>query len=140
MVLDQASRIITADVAIAYITASGFCAGIWYDRILQCSGMNDADALSSTLPICRHANEAVWTSRYFRTTYLWPSLHEQRLQGEASLQTYDTVLTYDSSAPGLSIPKKFILRVATGVAVALTYQKKLITHNPIRFDTKSLYI
>ena len=32
---------------------------------------------------------------------LWPSLHEQRLQGEPCLQQFD------SSAPGLSIPEKF---------------------------------
>ena len=99
--LTKASRTITADVVIAYITSSGLCPGVWYDRILQCSAMDDAEAATSTLPICRHLNGKAWTSHYFRTTYLWPSLHEQRLQGEPSLQQFD------SSAPGLSIPEKF---------------------------------
>jgi hypothetical protein len=99
--LTKASRTRTADVVIAYITVSGFGPGIWYDRILQCSGMDDETASTCVLPICRHTNGAAWTSRYFRTTYLWPSLHEQRLQGDPSLQAYD------SSAPGMSNPEKF---------------------------------
>jgi hypothetical protein len=63
--------------------------------------MTDLEASTSMLPICRHSNGTVWTSRYFRTTYLWPSLHDQRLQGDPTLQAFD------SSTPGFSIPEKF---------------------------------
>lgn len=99
--LTKASRTRTADVVIAYVTSSGLCPGIWYDRILQHSGMNDENAVTSELPICCNSNGTAWTSRYFRTTYLWPSLHEQRQQGDPSLQAFD------GSAPGMSIPEKF---------------------------------
>ena len=99
--LTKASRTRTADVVIAYITSSGFGPGIWYDRILHFSGMDDETAATSELPICRNSNGTPWNSRYFRTTYLWPSLHEQRLQGEPSLQAFD------GSTPGMSIPEKF---------------------------------
>ena len=67
--------------------------------------MDDETAATSELPIFRNSNGTAWNSRYFRTTYLWPSLHEQRLQGESSLQAFD------GSTPGMSIPEKFSFTV-----------------------------
>ena len=96
----KASRTKTADAVIAYCTASGLSPGIWFDRLLFLEGLDDAAASLDERLICRHASGSPWTSRYFRSTYLWPSLQEQRLQGEPSLQSYD-------GSPGNSIPEQF---------------------------------
>ena len=68
--LTKASRRRTTDVVIAYIASSELCPGVWYDRILYYSGMDDDCAATSELPICRNSNGTVWNSRYFLTTYL----------------------------------------------------------------------
>lgn len=90
--LTKASCTLTADVVIAYITFSGLCPGVWYDRILQNSGMDEETASTSELPICRTSNGTAWTSRCFRTTYpFWPLWHEQRFQGDPSVPPYDKI-------------------------------------------------
>jgi hypothetical protein len=98
--LTKASRTKTADVVIAYCTTSGLTPGVWFERLLQLEGIDGTAAADSELLLCRHSNGSAWSSRYFRSTYLWPALQEQRLMGEPTLQNLD-------GSPGNSIPEKF---------------------------------
>ena len=94
------SRTIQADVVIAYTTGSGLSPGLWYDRILALEGLTDATAEHDTRYICRHASGTRWDSFYLRSTYLWPSLTQQRLAGEPTLHRFD-------GSPGSTIPESF---------------------------------
>ena len=58
------------------------------------------DLEGNTTPIFQHQNGSAWDSRYFRQTFLWPSLHEQRLAGDVALRPY-------IDSPGNSIEEKF---------------------------------
>ena len=42
-----------------------------------------------TGPICCHITGTSWTSRFFRTTCLYPSLHQQRLASDPLLLPFD---------------------------------------------------
>lgn len=96
----KTSRTRMADVIIAYTTGSGFSPGLWYDRILDLEDLTDQQAVNDQRYICRHSNGTVWTSKHLRATYLWPSLTQQRLEGEPTLQRFD-------GSPGNSIAERF---------------------------------
>ena len=96
----KSSRTTQADVVAAYRTGSGLCLGEWYSRILRLEGLTWEAAAADTRPICRQPDGTPWTSQFFRSTYLWPSLTQQRLEGEPTLQRFD-------DSPGLSIPERF---------------------------------
>lgn len=96
----KTSRTRTADAIIAYTTGSGLSPGLWYDRILCLEGLDDEQASRDVRFVCRHSNGSVWTSQHLRATYLWPSLTQQRLEGEPTLQRFD-------GSPGHSIAERF---------------------------------
>jgi len=71
-----------ADVLLAYLTASGLCVGLWYHRAR-------ASCLHPDGPLFCHLTGGRWTSHYFRHTFLYPSLHRQRLAGDKMLAPFD---------------------------------------------------
>ena len=71
-------------IAIASDTASGLAPGVWFDRLLFLEGLDHASAAADERLICHDASGAPWTSRYLRSTYLWPLLQEQRLHVRAT--------------------------------------------------------
>jgi len=96
----KASRTIQADVVISYTTGSGISPGLWYDRIMALEGLDPSTAQDDTRLICRHPSGARWDSGYLRNTYLYPSLTDQRLSGEPTLQKFD-------GSEGNTIPGRF---------------------------------
>ncbi|CAJ1934806.1 unnamed protein product [Cylindrotheca closterium] len=78
----KSERTRTADVIIAYTTRSGYCIGKWFHRAQTYRARR-------TGPVFCHANGTVWTSHFFRTTYLYPSLKKQRLEGDPLLLPFD---------------------------------------------------
>ncbi|CAJ1959797.1 unnamed protein product [Cylindrotheca closterium] len=78
----KSERTRTANVIIAYTAWSGLCTGKWFRRALsyrvRCTG-----------PVFCHANGIAWTSFSFRSTYLYPSLYKQRLEGDPLLLPFD---------------------------------------------------
>ena len=96
----KSSRTIQADVVAAYRTNSGLSIGKWLTRIWALEGIGSAEAATDTRLICRNTDGSAWTSGYFRSTYLWPSLTQQRLEGEPTLQRFD-------GSPGMTIAERF---------------------------------
>ena len=78
----KANRGRRSDVLLAYRTASGLCIGKWFLR-------SQYWRLKSTGPLFCHVNGSRWTSLYFRKTYLYPSLHRQRVAGDKLLAPFD---------------------------------------------------
>ena len=77
------------EVILAYRTMSGYSAGLWYHRAWHSSGLSHRSCQTSTRLIFSHPDGTPWTSSYFWQTHLYPSLHHQRLQGDAALTPYD---------------------------------------------------
>ena len=94
------SRTKTADMVISYTTGSGLSPGLWYDRILYHDNVDLSNVANDTRFVCRHSNGTRWDSRHLRSTYLWPHLIQQRLEGEPTLQRFD-------GSPGQSIAERF---------------------------------
>jgi hypothetical protein len=91
----KGNRSQTADVVLAGTVGSGLSPYKWYRRL-----HHFVDLLSPSLVFC-HPDGSQWTSYYFRTTYLLPSLEAQRRTGESSHQVY-----YDGT-PGNTMLEKF---------------------------------
>jgi hypothetical protein len=77
----KSSPTIPADVVMAYTSASGLSIGKWAHRLRASLGY-------PTIPVSherifQHPDGTLWTSHFFRATYLWPLLHMQRLAGDA---------------------------------------------------------
>jgi hypothetical protein len=70
-----------ADIVIAYRCLSGLALGIWMDRLLSFPPC-DPVLLFSTW------QQRIWTSLYFRETFAWPLLEQQRLSGEPTLRGF----------------------------------------------------
>jgi hypothetical protein len=64
-----------ADIVIAYRCLSGLALGIWMDRLLSFP-LCDPVLLFST------RQQRIWTSLYFRETFAWPLVEQQRLSSE----------------------------------------------------------
>jgi hypothetical protein len=88
----------TADVIIAYTTASGFSMGRWLHRLRESLGA--VELLSDESLIFQERDGTPWTSLYFRSTYLIPLLEMQHRAGDIHLTTFD-------GSPGNSIADKF---------------------------------
>jgi hypothetical protein len=84
----------TADVIIAYTTASGFSMGRWLHRLRESLGA--VELLSDESLIFQERDGTPWTSLYFRSTYLIPLLEMQRRAGDIHLTPFD-------GSPGNSI-------------------------------------
>ena len=95
----KSDRSRTRDVVVAFQTLSGLSLGRWIDRLRRCSGLGTTWE-GETRPIFTHSNGCPWTSSYFRTTYLYPALNQQRLAGDAFLRAFD-------ESPGNTIEEKF---------------------------------
>ena len=95
----KSNRSVRADVVIAYKTLGGLQPGKWFHRCRRASGLED-DWKKDNRYIFRHADGSPWSSLYYRRTYLYPSLHEQRGMGDPYLKPFD-------GRPGNSIEDKF---------------------------------
>jgi hypothetical protein len=74
---------LTADVVIAFSTPlSGLSLGKWLQRLQKFTPYDSSYGIFST------AKEHYWSSRYFRETYAYPFLKNQRLTDEPTLQTF----------------------------------------------------
>lgn len=96
----KSNRTRTADVITAFTSCSGISPGLWLTRLRTLCNLSPEAANHSSEPIFHHPNGDRWDSRYFRQTYLWPLLQEQRLAGDPYLAQFD-------GSPGNSIPEKF---------------------------------
>jgi hypothetical protein len=97
--LDQtkSSQSATADVVIAYITASGFSLGRWLERL---QANSPGHMLLPTSRLLAHPSGAAWTSHYYRHRHFYPALAVCRALGDPFLSTLD-------DTAGNSIPERF---------------------------------
>jgi hypothetical protein len=77
----KSNRVTTADVVMAYKTLSGLHLGKWYHRALSYRRQHDTH-------IFCHQTGALWTSRFFRKNFLYPSLLKQQAAGDAYLRPF----------------------------------------------------
>jgi hypothetical protein len=91
----KTSRTLRADVVCAYETLSGYQLGRWATRAHVYAYEGDRSS------IFQHQDGSLWTSRYYRERYLYPSLRTQQAAGDAFLKAFDA-----NSGPN-SIPAKF---------------------------------
>ena len=80
----KSSQTITADMVIAYLTASGLCPGQVFEELLALRprGSRDSDL------IFLDEEGEVWTSAHFRHTYVYPLLEEQWRKQDPVLRTH----------------------------------------------------
>ena len=97
----KSCRTKVADVILAAITHSGFDVGFWYHSLRTELRLTSADAAECPALVFQHSNGTSWDSKFFRGTYLIPSLNDQRLAGDPSL------LPFDGSTPGNTLAEKF---------------------------------
>lgn len=90
----KSSRSRTVDVVISYVTAGGFTPGKWLQRARATAPPSRPSDLIFSTP-----NGNPWTSIFFRTTFLHPSLMEQR--------STDAFLRAFNNESGNTIPDKF---------------------------------
>jgi integrase len=83
----KSDRTRAVDVVIAYRTISGLCPGRWFHRLRRDCGLYGGWN-HSTISIFLHRDGAVWTSHYFRQSYLYPALTAQRGVGDAYLTPF----------------------------------------------------
>jgi hypothetical protein len=90
-----------ADVIIAFTTGSGLSPGVWLQRLQSDLGhtLGQSTEGNSSLVFC-HQGGQPWSSNFFRTTYLIPSLQEQREMGDPTLRAYD-------GSTGMTLLEKF---------------------------------
>jgi hypothetical protein len=82
-----------ADIVVAYTTFSGFSLGRWVTRAQTHDYAGQASKLFT------HLNGGVlWTSRYFRERYLYPSLRAQQAAGDPLLKAFDSLTGPNSIA------------------------------------------
>ena len=95
------SRTRVADVILAAITHSGFDVVYWYRSLLFELRLSAVAADECTNLVFQHSTGKSWDSKFFRGTYLIPSLNDQRLSGDPAL------LPFDGSTPGNTLAEKF---------------------------------
>lgn len=83
----KSSRLATADVVIAFHCQSGLSLGWWWLHLRR-AALTPVDYTSSLEPIFWTPNHGRWTSLFFRTEILYPSLHLQQLQGDGFLAPF----------------------------------------------------
>ena len=86
----------TADVVLAYATASGFHLGFQLEDLFR---LRHQLGITSRY-LFAHLNGSPWSTFYFKEHHLWPLLHLQQLEGDAFLRAFD-------GSPGNSIREKF---------------------------------
>jgi hypothetical protein len=82
----KSNQVATADVVMAYMSASGISLGQWLNRLeaLLPNGEYRPDAF-----IMAHWDGCPWTSHYYRYTHLYSVLRHMRSLGDVYLQKYD---------------------------------------------------
>jgi hypothetical protein len=93
----KSNQTATADVVIAYTTASGKSLGLWLDRLW--AACPPAARLPSAYVLC-HDSGIPWTSHYFRYTFVYPLLSVMRSLGDPFLQKFD-------ESPGKGLAENF---------------------------------
>jgi hypothetical protein len=87
----KSDRTFSPDVIMAYTTISGFQIGRWFHRL-----RNAVDPYLNYRHDYRqvfvHENSTPWDSRYFRQTFLYPSLLQQAEEGDAYLRPHRLVI------------------------------------------------
>jgi hypothetical protein len=94
----KTSRGVNAKVVISYQSLSGLSCGRWFKRAFAASG--GSDMANDHRYIFTHASGKLWSSRYYRHHFLYPSLERLRQEGDPFLRAF-------SDTPGNSIPEKF---------------------------------
>ena len=89
----KSSRNKQVDVVIAWQTASGLSFGFWMSRLIFILHQLHWKTPSSYL--FRTNSNAPWTSHYFRTNHLYPLLHLQYLNGDATLRHINITSSQD---------------------------------------------
>jgi hypothetical protein len=86
--LDQtkSSQAQTADMVVAYQTASGKNLGWWLETLW--ASLPYPDRVSLAFVLC-HSDSTPWTSHFFRYTYVYPLLALQRSLGDPYLLKFD---------------------------------------------------
>jgi len=92
-------RTVSADCVLSLRTAAGFDWHFWWTCVLQTCDV-DYPAPADGRCIFVHADGTPWTSLFFRTSFLYPALELQRLEGDAYLRPFD-------GSPGNSLAAKF---------------------------------
>ena len=93
----KSNQTATADVIIAYTTASGKSLGRWLSRLWSLCPRSER--LPSSYVLC-HKSGLPWTSHYFRYTYVYPLLSLQRSLGDPFLLKFD-------ESPGKGLAENF---------------------------------
>jgi len=84
----KSNRTSRPDVILAYQTLSGYSPGKWFHRARRFSHVGAAwDTNSSKVFVSPVGTP--WTSKYFRDTYLYPSLRAQQATGDAYLRPFN---------------------------------------------------
>ena len=81
----KSQRASTVDMTLAYETISGYQLGVWIQRLKQSLGIGPNHSTLIT-PIFLTARGGVWTSSYYRSTFLYPSLLRQQANGDPALR------------------------------------------------------
>jgi hypothetical protein len=95
----KTSRATDTDLWCAYTSGSGFSPGKWFQRLRRALGVSNFP--TDATPVFQRRNGHMWTSAYYRTTYLIPLLEMQRQQGDPYL------LPYDGATPGTRLANVF---------------------------------
>jgi hypothetical protein len=95
----KSNRTSRSDCLMAYQTISGYSPGKWFHRARKWSNVGP-DWSTNASTVFTSEDGTVWTSKYFRQTYLFPSLREQQANGDAYLRAFN-------GGPGNSLADKF---------------------------------
>ena len=85
----KSARSKTADMVLVYKSNSGLSLGFWVTTLAAELQLEPRDWPSRTALVFVHETGRAWSSRFFRETYLIPSLHEQREAGDPYLLAFD---------------------------------------------------
>ena len=81
----KSQRTAAADVILAYETISGYQPGLWVQR-LKAAMPQGHHGPASLSPVFLTARGGPWTSSYYRTAFLYPSLGRQQANGDPALR------------------------------------------------------
>ena len=95
----KGNRTACGDVVMAYHTAGGFSVGRWFPRLRRALDITHGSG-SGHVKLFTSPTGRPWTSRYFRHTYLYPSLLAQRAADDPHLSQFD-------GSPGKSLTEQF---------------------------------
>ena len=89
----KSSRNKQVDIVIAWQTASGLRPGFWLSQLFQI--LNDLKWNTPNCFLFRTPSNSPWTSNYYRTNHLYPLLHLQYLNGDATLRHINITSSHD---------------------------------------------